>query len=347
MRIEKGQNIIEFIIIIALIAIAGIVVYMILGQNIHSIFEGSTKKTSEYKPFKWESSGSSSFNTPIPTGITENINGINVSLNKDGSKTFEIAGQTVNLTKELADFSKSFEVAGSSNDILITEIAYMINKYKDEYPDSDVPVEVWTGKSSRTDKDIKYYGYADGIVETNNEYIDNPSIVIKIGDHLMILQNEINCTKNGNVCKDKESQKQGQFKIEGDLIYQEGKTIFNAQVTKLDIADDKAKLEEKLLKIKEKYDKEIAKANENNDTKKIAELEARYNEDVQKEKDKFEGEIIAGFTSTVAMENGIKFLDTTLEGKLLHTKLNRDNKKPENSDEWVITFDDSDPRYEL
>ncbi|MEW5821763.1 MAG: hypothetical protein AB1782_16330 [Cyanobacteriota bacterium] len=54
--LNKGQNLVEFVIIIAIVVLAGIVVYTFLGDNIHSTYMSSLEKSKSYKPFDFHAS---------------------------------------------------------------------------------------------------------------------------------------------------------------------------------------------------------------------------------------------------------------------------------------------------
>lgn len=59
---NKGQNLFEFVLIIALVAIAGLLAYSLLGQNINDMFNKSHGEYKKFKPFDWGQSNTQATN---------------------------------------------------------------------------------------------------------------------------------------------------------------------------------------------------------------------------------------------------------------------------------------------
>ncbi|MEW5822610.1 MAG: hypothetical protein AB1782_20625 [Cyanobacteriota bacterium] len=53
MRTIKGQNLLEFSIILALVVIVAVLTLTFLGDEINELFSGSKSEYSKFKPFDW------------------------------------------------------------------------------------------------------------------------------------------------------------------------------------------------------------------------------------------------------------------------------------------------------
>jgi Flp pilus assembly pilin Flp len=203
---NRGQNLIEFSIIVALIAVAGIVALIALGGNINSMISGSTQKVETYKPFGWDTQASSSVLNQGSTAPVEEViqvGSYDVSKHSDGIYSFEVDGQKISLPQEYLDQHNAvLQTTGSSAlEDLVSEIAYMIQTHKDEYPDQDVPIEINFGDSTRTKGNATVSG--ESTVNTT---------AIKVGDHIINLVYDHTC--EGGNCQ---SVPQGKFRIEGTV----------------------------------------------------------------------------------------------------------------------------------
>lgn len=187
---NKGQNLIEFIIIIAVVVLGGILVLTLLGGNINEMFTKSSQKVDTYKPFGQgvtpstsNTSSSPSPSTSSTAASTLNVNGVNININTDGSATFTYKGQNVALSATaLKDMSTAIDTTGSDGtEILIAMVQDMIDEHKAEYEPADVPLEILSGKSVRTDDGGDAYAY--GTAELN-------LVTVKVGDSFKIFQND-------------------------------------------------------------------------------------------------------------------------------------------------------------
>jgi hypothetical protein len=94
----------------------------------------------------------------------------------------------------------------------------MINKYKSEYPDGDIPLEISFGTSTR--QTTPYVNvYTSGVPSTYTGTAEVNMVSIQIGKHALLLTNEQTC--GGNNCPgDGDGYSTGRgyrFKIEGEV----------------------------------------------------------------------------------------------------------------------------------
>lgn len=200
---NKGQNIIEFVIILALVIIGAILFLTLLGGNVTSMFSKSNEEVSNYKPFDWKAPNNTTAqnNNSSPVVSTENIDGQQVSFHQDGSVSFIAGNQNVSLSKNIVDLQNTVTEATGASGVkdLIDIVGYMIEKHQGDFPNQDVPVEVRFGKGFRKD--------AGG----GNLYIGDASVnitTVMVGSHFMILQND----QTGP----EKSEYLGKYTIEGD-----------------------------------------------------------------------------------------------------------------------------------
>lgn len=233
---EKGQNLVEFVIIVAVVIIGGIMVLTLLGGNVNALFTKSVNKTAEFKPFGVETDGGPADpkNPPTtgsvatePTTIT--INGNDVILNPDGSASFTVGSQQVDIPSEaMANLNEVFMSTGSEGDQLTTEvlkaISTLIKEHKDEYPDGDVPINMSFGSGSRDQSDITGIG-GGGNYQGDASFSSN-SITLSVGNDVTLIQKDqyhADATTTDGVV----------HVIKGSIadIYNDGKTYFQGQIS--------------------------------------------------------------------------------------------------------------------
>lgn len=200
----KGQSLVEFVIIIAVVVIGGIMVLTLLGGNINHMFTNSVNKTAEFKPFgdgtttlannttTPNNSPSSNPSTTTTTPSTTTINGVDVDIKPDGSASFTIGTQNVEIPgAAMNGLSDVFMSTGSSGDQLTTEvmqaISKLINDHKDEYPGSDVPINMVFGDGVRNQADYEGTGGGcySGEATSNSNFL-----TLSVGDHLIFIQKD-------------------------------------------------------------------------------------------------------------------------------------------------------------
>lgn len=212
-RLEMGQNLIEFTLIIGLVAVCGIFALTILGNNTNTVYQGATASIADYSPFKYQSSSPanpfslSGVNTS-PVTSAENIGGQTVNLHQDGGMSFQVGAQTVNLSKEVIEKNNQmFQTTSATgmND-LVQEIASIINENKALYPDQEVPVSVSFGNGERIPTLDDWSSYK-GETSVN-------TALVNVGNNFVILQNDQICVspETDNTCGMK-----GVYRIEGSI----------------------------------------------------------------------------------------------------------------------------------
>lgn len=249
-----GQEAIEVVLISILVFFSAISVVMVLGNKLATLFNGdsatsglfkqitvaqipvdnnysttttnnninntsTTSTTNDMTTTNDTTTTSDTTTTDENTSTTTILGGQVVTVNDDGSLSFTVQGQNVNLSPQMIDLTNSvFETVGSSGmPDLIKEIAYMIEAHKDEYPNTEVPVEISFGTGTRT-----------GVTETSTyqgKAIVNTTAV-KVGKDLVVIQKDQSCTftsANGSNCS-----YTGQYRIEGSIGT---KNLFTGNVT--------------------------------------------------------------------------------------------------------------------
>lgn len=201
---SKGQSLVEFVIIVAVVVLGGIMVLTLLGGNINQMFTSSVNKTADFKPFG-DGSSVLANNTTTPsnspntntsptttTPSTTTINGVDVDIKPDGSASFTIGTQNVEIPSAAMDgLSDVFMSTGSSGDQLTTEvmqaISKLINDHKDEYPGTDVPINMVFGDGVRDQSDYNTTsgGNYSGAATSNSNFL-----TLSVGDHLIFIQKD-------------------------------------------------------------------------------------------------------------------------------------------------------------
>lgn len=239
---DKGQNLVEFLIIIAVVALGGIMALTLLGGNINEMFSKSVDKTANYKPFGYNnntttnnsnSSSTTNNSTPEPSTNTTpassmSVDGVDVTINTDGSANFTVGTQNVNIpSSAMESLSDVFMSTGIDGDQLTTEVVQAISSliaaHKDEYPNGDVPINMSFGTSLRDQSDVE--GLGGGHYAGDASFNSN-SITLSVGNDVTLIQ--------------KDQSFQGQTTtdgvvhvIEGSIvdIYGDGNTYFQGQVS--------------------------------------------------------------------------------------------------------------------
>lgn len=215
----KGQNLIEFLIIIGIISVGAILVLTVLGGNVTGLFSTSNEKVKEYKPFG-AGTASNPDSPPMPSGpIT--VDGVDVNFNPDGSASFNVNGRDITLTSDvMANLNDVFSTSGA--DGLTDYVMAAIKDIANATDPADGPVEISFGEGTRTDKNNVNYWKGD----TSSYNI----VAIKAGDKITVIQN------------DKESSaatgEMGVYQIEGTMTNYDGGTgtysFVSSGITRLD-----------------------------------------------------------------------------------------------------------------
>ncbi|MEW5819180.1 MAG: hypothetical protein AB1782_03230 [Cyanobacteriota bacterium] len=223
---NSGSSITQYSIVIGIAIILIAIAFSGLGQNLVRIFTGYSDKYESISEIASSNlsqlsslvnSGTDNNTTPETSAgsspQTINANGTEVTINADGSASFKVSGQGISLSREILELQDiAMETSGSAGSVdLVTEIAYMIEKYKDEYP-QDVPVDIFFGNGVRLD--MNSTSVYTGLAEVNN-------VAVKVGDHIVVLNNDQTC--NNTACN-----YQGNYRLEGDI---DTNNNFQANVT--------------------------------------------------------------------------------------------------------------------
>ncbi|MGD9581517.1 MAG: Flp family type IVb pilin [Vampirovibrionia bacterium] len=207
MERNKGQNLIEFLLIVALVAIGGIFALTMLGGNAYNLFANSAEKQKNFDPFDVKNSAANEIasnnggSSTVTVVSSEVIDGYNVDRNSDGSMTINYGSQTVNLSAEVLSLNDAvFETSGASGDTLVATIGYLIDKYSEEYPD-DVPLELFYGTGIRS--------WNEGYAVYSGDAAAN-SITVKVGNNIVMFQNDQDNEGASGVA--------GVFRLEGQVM---------------------------------------------------------------------------------------------------------------------------------
>lgn len=243
-RCCKGQNMMEFAIILGLVVVCSIAAWSLLGDNIMAMFSSSNDKVASFDPFNVKETGGNAKAmgidgdkgadggaedaTPGPAPIvkeSKTVGGKSVNIMTDGSATISFATQDVTLSSTiLNNLNEVFETSGSDglNTYIVNALEKMIQAHEAEHTDG-VPIEIGFGTGKRTeighcaflffgcDPDITTEGktkiieHDDGTTETVPA---SNSITLKVGDHLMIIQND-QSSSNGKL---------GTYIIDGNIV---------------------------------------------------------------------------------------------------------------------------------
>lgn len=202
MRRVQGQNLIEFLIIVAVVAVGGIFALTMLGGNINEMFAKSTEKQANFDPFDAKNQTTEESTSTTPSSSTnptepepeytvvssEVVDGYNVDRNSDGSVSLSVGSQTVNISAEMLELNDTvFETSGASGGTLISAIAYMIEQNESEYPESEVPVQISYGQGVRD-------SFGHNVIDATYEGSASANTVaVSVGDNVVIYQKDQSC----------------------------------------------------------------------------------------------------------------------------------------------------------
>lgn len=217
-----GQEATEFVLISILVFFSALMVVFIFGGKLANFFgaQSSAVKASQGSSNAINSSSSQKYNNTVdsyngPTtspsqttggtagamaGSTQNIAGYQVTENSDGSLSFSVQGQTVNIpadVKQLAE-TVSKTTGSSAYKDLVEAIAYMINTHKADYPASSVPIQLKFGEGTH----LSPYGSL-----YTGQSSENIISVMGPDNHAVLLQNDHECSGGG-------CNYQGNYRIE-------------------------------------------------------------------------------------------------------------------------------------
>lgn len=171
---NRGQNLIEFLIIIAVVVVGGILVLTLLGGNINTMFNKTTTHVEKFDPFN------SKGVVQTVTG-TSTVNGVPVETMSDGSAVIEYNGQKVTISPDvLNNLNTVLETSGADGVSveIMKAIQQMIDDNKAAFDPADVPIEFLFGNSSR--KETSATDPYDGGASINQ-------VVLKVGSDTKII----------------------------------------------------------------------------------------------------------------------------------------------------------------
>ena len=205
MKINKslGQEAVEFVILASLIFIASLAIIFVFKDKIASFFNNNGSITSSSNSKSAIISANKEPSYKLTTGTPIKISGYEVIINDDGSASFNVNGQKVNVPAEAVNLSNIvFQTTGSSGlEYLVKEIAYMIEKNQSNYPSGNVPIEIYYGQGTRTETDMSGFAYFGNAIAN--------SFSIKSGDTFIAYQKDQTQSCDGTCMT------QGIYRLEG------------------------------------------------------------------------------------------------------------------------------------
>ncbi|MGD9580710.1 MAG: Flp family type IVb pilin [Vampirovibrionia bacterium] len=215
---NKGQNLIEFGLIIALIILGGVFALTMLGGNVYNLFANSAEKQENFDPFNVKNNVTTNNNSSSTSNSedyeiveTKVIGNYSVDMLADGSALLNVSGKNVVISaNSLKSIDTVMKTTGAEGE-LIDIVGYMLETHAEEYPDTDVPMEITFGNGTR---------YTDAVGDGTyyNSFICDASIntvSVKVGDHLVILSNDQDVVINDGVPN--ETMEMGVNRIEGTI----------------------------------------------------------------------------------------------------------------------------------
>ncbi|MEW5818918.1 MAG: hypothetical protein AB1782_01890 [Cyanobacteriota bacterium] len=188
MRCSKGQNLTEFLIILGLVSLVGILVFSSLGSNIVTMFTKSNTEVENFDPFNVKNNPLGNINGPTgsatPVG-TRNVNGTDVTEYDDGSVSFNYGGQDINLTPAMmSNLNEVFETSGADGMTtqVMAALQRLIDQHDAEFEPADVPINMVFGTSQRDNKQDPTE-VAGGSASVN-------IVAISAGDHVVMITND-------------------------------------------------------------------------------------------------------------------------------------------------------------
>jgi hypothetical protein len=199
---NKGQNVFELVILIALVSLGAVVILSMLGFNITSMFGNSNEEVKKYKPFDFAAQS----NFPS-AGSTMDVSNVTVEFQEDGSASFNVDGRDVTLSSDvLNNLNEVFETSGAEG-----INTYLMDALKSIIANSDPadgPIDIAFGEGYRTDKND--FNYWQGDSSTYN------LVTIKTGDQVIVIQNDKQTSDpNGDL---------GVYRIDGTIQGYDGGT---------------------------------------------------------------------------------------------------------------------------
>lgn len=199
---NKGQQAIEFILISSLVLLGALATILLFGGKIASFFSNDSavaiqsKKTSSSinSSSKYFASNSESVsNSPINN--SNSINGVNVDFRQDGSASFTINNQQINLsTSSMNNLNTVFQTTGSSGltSEVVQAIKDIVTSNSSSYPGQNVPVQISFGTGLRNQANTADLG---GGAYQGSAVVN--SVTIAVGDTYKIIQKDQDCPSQG------------------------------------------------------------------------------------------------------------------------------------------------------
>lgn len=188
---NKGQNLIEFLILLTLVVVSLIFGLTLLGSNVNKLFSKTNEHVSKYSPFgnPVEAAIKANKETEINESVKQSvINGIPVNYNEDGSASFEIEGQKINLSStDIELLNDVFNTVGG--DAITEQVIAAYQTLIDAHSSNgeEVPIELNFGKVSRQE-------YPSN--DSANTYLpvnDHNVVSFSVGEHQVMLQKDQDC----------------------------------------------------------------------------------------------------------------------------------------------------------
>jgi hypothetical protein len=192
---NKGQESVEFIVIGVLILLTAYMVFLMLGKNLSEFF--STQSAASKVSLSHAPVVKTNALPKYMPDYQEKLEPENISIgeydaimNPDRTLQVNIAGQDITLPSEvLALQSNVMQTTGASGlEILLSQMATLIQNLKPEYPDSAVPLELSYGDGTR----IVSAKDAEKTVYSNESGVN--AIAIRAGNKITIIQKDQTCT---------------------------------------------------------------------------------------------------------------------------------------------------------
>lgn len=194
---HRGQEAVEFVLLSVLVFFGTLFAVLTFGDKIASFFtqDSAVAKSAQASSSAILSNAAENYapdyetkaapeTPPNPVDLSDpSIAIYNPTQNADGSVSFQVGSQVLNLPSKVLELQNTVtQSTGSSGTTdLIKGIASMIEKYKSDYPLTDVPVVLSFGSGTRI-------ATADGDTYSGNASVN--ATTVKIGDHLFIYQKD-------------------------------------------------------------------------------------------------------------------------------------------------------------
>lgn len=224
-----GQEVVEFALISVLVLLSSLLVLIIFGNKISYFFSdiSSAKKAADLPSKSIDPNNTTllvnnNFSV-LTTATTNNVlpsNNLNITNNPDGSTSFTVAGKNYSLNSTvISNIDQVMQTsAGSGKTELIKEIAALIAKYQQAYPNQPVP-------------DVKLDFGTSSISENNGTNYNGTAMnttTIKVGELFVVIQKD----NSGGTCVIVNPSSCIQRKIEGTVP--SGGNTFNGSISYFD-----------------------------------------------------------------------------------------------------------------